>query len=576
VTYAPALRNQFVWDDQALILRDPLIRSWRLIWEGFQHFLFTDASGSNFYRPLQRLSYTLDYAIFFNSPLGYHLASILWHAAVGIALFIFACEFLRSCKWNEKRRRWIAFLAALVWVIHPVQSAAVVYVSGRADPLAACFGFFGLFLTLRMFRGTETTKWLAGFGAALSFLASALSKEMGLIFLLLGFLLALFEGGRRPLLGASSLAVCVLAAYLSLRLPAEHFPSPQSPLMPPLVRSVVAARAVAEYTGLLIFPRTLRMERDVETHPFGFVPASMDDASWRELQTLLGLILIALAFYTTWRMRLRREIFWPLLLAFVSYLPVSGIVSLNANVAEHWLYLSSAFLFLGGVVGLSSLGRKFPFVCLTIWILFLSVRTFARTFDWRDERTLFSRTIADGGDSARMLINLGGLELNEGHLEAALQALDRALQKEPNNALAQLDLAAVKIKQRDFPGARALLNKITHPEALRAKAEEAIAVLESRETGMINLMRLRLAARLGPPNWEIEKRYIKALADGGFPERAISELKTCLTIAPYRAESWLMMSELLRKMSRPDESAIAFAAAEERDIHLHARLAARL
>ena len=79
--YAPALRNQFVWDDQALILRDPLIRSWRLIGEGFTHFLFTDAGGSNFYRPLQRLSYTLDYAVCFNSPFGSHLASSLWHAA---------------------------------------------------------------------------------------------------------------------------------------------------------------------------------------------------------------------------------------------------------------------------------------------------------------------------------------------------------------------------------------------------------------------------------------------------------------------------------------------------------------
>src|SRR2546430_2030472 len=81
LVYAPALRNGFVWDDQALILRDPLIRSWRLIWESFQHFLFTDAAASDFYRPLQRLSYTFDYALFAFSPVGYHFFSILWHAA---------------------------------------------------------------------------------------------------------------------------------------------------------------------------------------------------------------------------------------------------------------------------------------------------------------------------------------------------------------------------------------------------------------------------------------------------------------------------------------------------------------
>ena len=47
-TYAPAVRDGFVWDDTALILRDPLIRSWRLIPEGFNHFLFTDATASVF------------------------------------------------------------------------------------------------------------------------------------------------------------------------------------------------------------------------------------------------------------------------------------------------------------------------------------------------------------------------------------------------------------------------------------------------------------------------------------------------------------------------------------------------
>src|SRR5438552_6556853 len=47
--HAPALRARFVWDDTALVLRDPLIRSWRLIPEGFQHFLFVDATPSNFF-----------------------------------------------------------------------------------------------------------------------------------------------------------------------------------------------------------------------------------------------------------------------------------------------------------------------------------------------------------------------------------------------------------------------------------------------------------------------------------------------------------------------------------------------
>src|SRR5437868_15196169 len=93
VAHAPALRATFVWDDTALVLRDPLIRSWRLIPAGFQYFLFVDATPSNFYRPLQRLTYTLDYWMFAFRPSPYHLINILLHGAIASALFIFALAF---------------------------------------------------------------------------------------------------------------------------------------------------------------------------------------------------------------------------------------------------------------------------------------------------------------------------------------------------------------------------------------------------------------------------------------------------------------------------------------------------
>ena len=110
--YAPALRNDLVWDDTALILRDPLIRSWELIPEGFQHFLFTDATPSDFYRPIQRLTYLADYAAFVFKPAGYHFTSILCHLGASLALLLLANELLRGWNVEERKRRWIAFGAA--------------------------------------------------------------------------------------------------------------------------------------------------------------------------------------------------------------------------------------------------------------------------------------------------------------------------------------------------------------------------------------------------------------------------------------------------------------------------------
>src|SRR5437762_13610533 len=84
-TYAPALRAGFVWDDTALILRDPLIRSWRLIPEGLNHFLFTDATASDLYRPIQRLTYTLERAALQLKPVPYQWASLMLHIAPAVS-----------------------------------------------------------------------------------------------------------------------------------------------------------------------------------------------------------------------------------------------------------------------------------------------------------------------------------------------------------------------------------------------------------------------------------------------------------------------------------------------------------
>ena len=579
VSYAPALRNGFVWDDTALILRDPLIRSWRLIPESFNHFLFIDATASDFYRPLQRLSYTLDYALVGFQPALYHATSILWHGMAGVALFFFAQELLSSSGIERRRSGLVALIAAVIWAIHPVHSAAVVYISGRADPMAAAFGFIGLVLLCQGLRVTGGSKLLIITGSGAAFLLSALSKESGLIFPILGILLVAVRKNWGELSKTIAIAAFVGTIYFVLRFGAEHQPAPQlTPPPPLLVRPIIVARAVAEYAGLVVFPWNLHMDRNVETEPSGFSEASLSQAAWRELQTLLGLVLIA-AFFI-WLLRARKRnpaAFVCLLFALISYLPVSGIVALNANAAEHWIYLPSAFLFLAASIELASLKQQLQSrrwttasvaVLIALWMAFLSGRTFARTFDWNDQRTFLERTIAAGGNSARMLINLGGLELSEGKLGDAAVHLHEALQKKPDQPLAVVNLGAVALKQNDFKLARELLTRATQMPVVDGQAHELLAVLEHQETGKVDLMQMRLASRTGPPNWTIEKAYIQLLDQTGATSAAISELLSCLQTQSYRAESWQLLSELESKSGHADQAANALAQARAYDVHL--------
>ncbi len=576
--YAPALRNGFVWDDTALVLRDPLIRSWRLIPEGFQHFLFTDATASDFYRPIQRLTYTLDYGAFAFHPWGYHLTSLLCHIGAALAFLFCARQLLRRFGVAERARDVAAFGATLAWALHPAHNAAVSYVAGRADPLAAMFGFLALSVALR----GEGKSWLWSGGAAVLLLLSALSKESGLIFPVLWLAVLWWEQHWKTVARWAVVVAIVVTSYLALRLPAEHIPAPNWHAPAPLlVRPIVAARALAEYAAVIVAPIHLRMERDVETRPHGSEQEMATTVAWRELETIVGVLLLGaiVSVAIMWR-REQPATICLLLLAAVAYLPVSGLFALNATVAEHWLYLPSAFLFLGIGVAIVELteGRRSASLVgasLILWIAFLGARTFFRAFDWKDQRTFFERTISTGGATPRMLINLAGLEMMEGNLAAARQHVQAALEKEPAQPIALINLAAVAIKQRDFKAAHEALDRAVTIPFVEAQAHELRVVLEHQELGTTNMLRMRLASRTGPANWEIENRYLRLLDENGATAQAIAELQGLLQREWYRSESWELLSVLLQKVGRNSEAATAMQRAREYDVHFAANVKSR-
>ena len=572
--HAPALRATFVWDDTALVLRDPLIRSWRLIPEGFQHFLFVDATPSNFYRPVQRLTYSLEYWAFTFRPAPYHLTNILLHAATAIALFIFALAFFKLYHVDERKSLGVSAIASLAWALHPLHSGIVDYVSGRADSLAALFGFAALYFTVRALGQESAWKLYVITGFAL--LASALSKESGLIFSALAITLILLRKNSKGIVASGVAIAVVLTVYMTLRNQVPPVAVPQlSPPAPTLVRPIIAARALAEYAGLLIAPVNLHMDRDVENHPWGYNPLSLTAGAWRELQTLAGLIVFGVLL--CWARRAYKSepaIFVLLFCAGVSYLPVCGLFSLNANIAEHWIYVPLAFILLAVALQVSLIVRpRATFLSVialaTLWIAFLAVRTFYRAQDWQDPRTFFGRTIAAGGDSARMLINLGALELSEGHLEQADMLFQRALSKNPEQPFALLNLGAVALKRNELSTARGFLERAQKNPVSLAQAEEMLGIAEQKERGQVNLLRLRAASQTDPPSWSVMRHYLAALAIAGHTEEAVARLRAVLVTEWYRAESWQLLSEYLTRLGETDQAGKALAQAHAFDAHLN-------
>src|SRR6202011_954288 len=94
---------------------------------------------------------------------------------------------------------------------------------------------------------------------------------------------------------------------------------------------------------------------------------------------------------------------------FASYLPISNIAQLNATVAEHWLYLPSVgvlVLVAGCILDMPSHWRRWINCAATIAVIALGTRSFIRSTDWLNEETFYKRTLAAGGISGRVAVNL--------------------------------------------------------------------------------------------------------------------------------------------------------------------------
>jgi len=416
--YANALRNGFVWDDVNLVVGNPLIKSVAELGSLLSSPL---QPNTQYFRPVQGVTFLLDYQLFGPTPAGFHLTSMLVHAGVGVLLYLFAARLLDD---------GVAALgAALLFVVHPVHTEAVTYLSGRSDPLAA------LFLLAALWWFLEPSRPALALGA---FLLALLSREttMGLLPLLV--LVDVTDARRRgeALRGTWGRRITrrylpyagVVGLYLVMRwLVVRGIDVTKETAAPPLTtRLLTMPQVVLQYVGLLVFPRDLHMERNA-------VPVS----SPLDLAVLGATAVLALA---AWAVVRWRRSAWPVAFGCawfaLALLPVANLFPLSTLMAEHWLYVPSMGLFIAAGWGLSRLaaraGRPAAIAALAVLVLAYGLRTAIRNVDWRDERSIYEATLRFVPESARVHSNLGRVHWMAGDKERARQEFDRAVELQPD------------------------------------------------------------------------------------------------------------------------------------------------
>ena len=579
-TYFPCLKGERIWDDTYLIGENPFFRSPAFSAEVFRQHLFTE-SFSTHYRPVQNLSYMLDYWLWGESTVGYHCTNVLIHTVAAWLLFLLLRRLLPALWKGGNERGVAAFLIAVTWLVHPVHNAAVAYIAGRADSLAALFAL-GAWLAWR--RSRDCPGWLARIAlctlAALAALAALCSKEIALVWALLFIIYTLlFDRStrlRRRLLPIAGLAGMIALYAVLHSLPAHRATTPG--VAPELLggRTVLALRALGDYGRLMVAPARLMMERSLGPSDMYSSHAAWLRSIGAEYLSILGAAVLAL-FGWLWMKRgetrtLRR---FGVLWFTVAFVPISNLIPLNAEVAEHWLYTASIGFLLavaGAIAMLPEKARCLIAPLSVAAVLALATRTNFRAADWTDGETFARRTIEDGGASARLLSYYASELGRKGRFAEQELAYRRTLTIYPDSMTARINLGICLQKLGRVEEAKPLLD-IDRTAAVASNvprnwnaALNAAGQLHKEGRSAEALALVREWKPANPDTWELAGFEANVLHDTEGPRAALD------VVAGYARGHWwhlpsqLGLSSLQREAGELEAALVTAKKAQRLDI----------
>ena len=532
--YSNSFHAGLVFDNASVIGEDPRIRAvssqnFASILQG-RYWYGESPRGAAQYRPLTTFSYLVNYAMLGDGadPEGYHWLNLLLHLT-NIAL-VYALALLI---FGDAAPAWAM---AAIWGLHPVLTESVTNIVGRADLLAAFGVLAGLLCHARAAgAGKRRIVWIAGLAAAQAI--AIFSKENGIV---LPALMLLYDvtrpppkAWRRRLLDYAAVALPI-AAFFYLR-SGTGARMTYDLLENPLAGAgfwtarLTAVKVIGKFLWLFLWPAKLSADYSYNAVPlFGWKLTNWEDAKTIVALAVCAGAAILAVFLAVRRPRLRTPLFFFLNFFFIALAPTSNLIVLIGSImAERFLYLPAVGLAGCAVAAAWALGyRKWLHPAFAIICLAFAARTYARNFDWQDERSLWASGAEACPQAARPHYNLG-IQLSQipDKLPDAIAEFEAAVSIEPDFAEAHGNLG---IALAQMPG----------------RLPEAIGEFQT-------------AARLQPDNAAMHNNLGHALADSGRLEEAIAEYQTAVHLAPDYADAHLNLANALLRLPDHDADALA-------------------
>ncbi|NLO91800.1 MAG: hypothetical protein GX410_07410 [Elusimicrobia bacterium] len=427
VVFSPVLSNGFVnWDDDVNFLNNS---AWRGLGPENLKWMFTTFHLGH-YIPLSWLSLGADYAVWGMNPFGYHLTSLLLHAANAV-LFFFCLTFLLEAATAERdpaERQWAAFIGALFFALHPLRVESIAWVTARRDLVSGFFALSSAICYLRYVREGARAVYLA---ALALFACAVLGREsaaaLPLVFLVLDvYPLRRITAGswKRVLLEKLPfLAISAVAAFLAVLATRSIVCLPGLSETGFSSRLGLAAYSFAFYLWKTAVPLTFS---HIYAIPAGFgifSPAALASAA-----------LIAVLVAGAWRLRHIYPAVPAALSAYALFiLPAGGVAATISLAYDRFSYLSClglAALFSGlWLTANKTWGRRQAALLFSALLLLAGARSFAQTFVWRDAASLWTNAIKHSGGHfrAQALAARGKVYLEQGQLDLASADFEHAI-----------------------------------------------------------------------------------------------------------------------------------------------------
>ena len=580
VVYFPVLRGGFVFDDDSLIVHNRLIHAT----DGLHQFWFTTEAGE--YLPLTYTLWWLEWRSWGANPMGYHIVNVLFHAVNAVLV------------WLILRRLRIpgAWVAGLVFAIHPVNVATVAWISEQKNTLSMFFYALTILCYLR-FDGTSRWRW---YGLSLSMFLLALLSKSAVVMLPVALLICVWwlRAKVRWKDFLTSLPFFVLSLFFGLAtiwFQHDHGLGGHANRTDGFLSRVAAAGWVPWfYLSKALLPVDLTV-----IYPKWVI----DTSSW--VSYVPGMILLGCLVVFWWKRKTwGRPWFFGLGYFVVMLFPVLGFFNQTFRryswVADHWQYFSIigviALVVAGGeriCFRIGEQGRSIAIVVSSVALMLLGTATWRRSGVYANEETLWRDNVAKNPSAWLAHSNLGDALSKAGRFAEAIDQYEQTLQINPDYAEAHSNLGVVLFREGklpeaieqyeqalrinpDFPGAHcnlgiALLQtgKIVeamaqYQQALRSTPDYAEAHYDLGNA-LLQMGKLpdaiehyEQALRIDPDYAAAHNNLGKALLASGKLQEAIAHFEQVLRIKPASAEAHNNLGAALIRLGKREDAVVHY------------------